>query len=87
MAMLQLMADCALRGERCTAMDAMNAVTILAPGTHRILPQSGRLLSLLAFGGDVTGLTIQGVHWQLQHAALTCRMPLGVSNRITADAA
>ena len=87
LAMLQLMADCALRGEQCTAIDAVNTVTVLAPGRYALAGEDGRLLSLLSFGERVTGVTLRGAEWQLERADLTQRFPLGISNRVTAEAA
>lgn len=87
MAALQCMAEGACRGEEHWAVDAMNRVTILTPGEHRLPKIDGMLLSLLAFGGDVRGVTLQGTKWPLKDAVLTATYPLGVSNVITAEAA
>lgn len=83
MAMLQLMADCALQGEICTAIDGINTVTILAPGTHVLPAREGHLLSLLSFSDQVTDICLSGTEWPLEHAVLSQRFPLGISNRIT----
>ena len=87
LAMLQLMADCAMRGEECMAVDAVNTVTILTPGTHILPRQEGTLLSLLSFSDRVTGVTLTGTEWPLEDGVLTQRYPLGISNRITAPEA
>lgn len=87
MAMLQLMADAALRGESCTAVDAVNTVTILTPGRYTLPAEEHTLLSLLSFSDMVWGITLTGTRWPLKDAELTQRYPLGISNRITAPCA
>lgn len=84
---LQCLADCALRGESAWMCDAHNRVTVLAPGSHRLPPMSGRKLSLLAFTPEVRGVTLTGVSYPLADATLTSRFPLGCSNEITSDEA
>ena len=83
LACLQLMADGALRGESFRAVDALNDLTILTPGTYTLPRREGRLLSLLAFSEQVEGITLQGTEWPLTDATLTQRYPLGISNVIT----
>ena len=39
-------------------------------------------LSLLALGGDCSGVTITGVQWELEDAQILQRRPFAVSNRI-----
>lgn len=41
----------------------------------------GTRVSVLAFGGDAYGVTERGLQWELEDAALSCAIPLGVSNR------
>ena len=41
----------------------------------------GTRVSVLAFGGDAYGVTECGLQWELEDAALSCAIPLGVSNR------
>ena len=80
LACLQTAADCALRGERLWLCDAVNRVTVLAPGEHVIPYVAGRKLSLLAFTDQVKGITLTGAAWELHDAELTSRYPLGCSN-------
>lgn len=42
----------------------------------------GQNLSLLTLGGDCSGVTIQGVQWELEDAELLQGRPFAVSNRI-----
>ena len=81
---LQCLYDCAMRGEDAWMADRTNRVTILLPGDYTLPAMPGRKLSLLAFTPEVTGVTLRGAEWELQDAALTSRIPLGVSNEATA---
>lgn len=87
LATLQCMADSAVRGECCWAVDETNRVTILAPGEYTLPRLDGRLLSLLAFSDQVTDVVLTGTQWPLDGAALTQRKPLGISNIIIEDQA
>ena len=51
----------------------------------RLLPDG--LLSVFALTGRAEGVTIRGVLYPLDGAALSCDFPLGVSNHITAESA
>ena len=86
-ACLQLMADYAARGCEVEALDAMNAVRVLAPGRYRLSRREGCLLSLLAFSDAVRGIDLRGTEWELEDAELTSRYPLGISNVILGEAA
>jgi len=44
----------------------------------------GQTVSLLAFGADVTGVTLAGFEYPLINATITPARPIGVSNRLTA---
>lgn len=80
---LQLLYDCALRGESAWMADHQNRVTILAPGKYVLEPMPGRKLSLLAYTPEVTGVTLTGAFWPLEDATLVSNRPLGVSNEAT----
>ena len=43
----------------------------------------GQTVSLLAFGADVTGVTLEGFEYPLRNATITLARPIGVSNRLT----
>ena len=81
---LQLLYDCALRGESAWMADGQNRVTVLTPGEYELAPIPGRKLSLLAYTPEVTGVTLTGASWPLKDATLTSRVPLGVSNEAVA---
>ena len=65
-------------GERVWLLDA-DRITIPK--------REGYYLSVLAYGGNATGVWERGVEYSLTDATLTTGYPLGVSNHITADAA
>ncbi len=61
---------------------------------HLVTPQDGlrafhapqdTRVSVLAFGGDAFGVTERGLTWELEDAALSNAVPLGVSNRNRAE--
>ena len=45
--------------------------------------QSGDILSLIPFGVDALGVSVNGVHWPLEQADLPLGPTLGISNRLT----
>ena len=49
--------------------------------------RNGFTLSVFAFGGDCSGVSLCGTAYPLENATLTPQFPLGVSNEITADEA
>ena len=49
--------------------------------------RDGFTLSVFAFGGDCTGVSLVGTAYPLENASLTPAFPLGVSNEIIADKA
>ncbi len=49
--------------------------------------RNGFTLSVFAFGGDCTGVSLVGTSYPLENATLTPQFPLGVSNEILADEA
>ncbi len=84
---LQCVYDCALRGETAWICDGVSRATVLTPGQYRLPAEAGRMLSLLAFDGDVSDVCLSGTEWPLCHAVLTGRYPLGCSNEFRAEAA
>lgn len=84
---LQLLYDAALRGEEAVLLGGFNRVQVLLPGSYRLPRRPGWKLSLLAYTPQVEGVTLRGVEYPLQGAALTNRFPLGVSNEWTAEEA
>lgn len=87
LANMQVLIDCALRGEEAWMCDAQNRVTALAPGQYHFAANelAGRKLSLLAATERVGGITLRGTEWELTDAELTQRWPFGVSNEVRAD--
>lgn len=63
------------------------AVTLMRPGRLALTAAGDRLLSVFAFGGTASGVTLEGVQYPLQDALLTPSFPLGVSNEITDEGA
>lgn len=54
----------------------------------RTLPRKdGFTLSVFAWDGDCSGVTLRGVHYPLENGVLTRHFPLGCSNEITAECA
>lgn len=43
----------------------------------------GQTVSLFAFGGDVTGVELEGFEYPLHNATITMSKPIGISNRLT----
>lgn len=86
-AAIQCMVDCANRGEDVWMCDATNRITALTPGRYTFPRMEGRKLSLFAYTPEVCGVCLHGTEWPLDHAGLTSRFPLGVSNEWTEEQA
>ena len=85
---LQLLASLAARGIRATLFGADGtAVTALASGESAAFSPRAGLLSVFAFGGTASGVTLSGVKYPLSDATLTPDRPLGVSNEFVGEAA
>jgi thiamine pyrophosphokinase len=89
-----LLAHPALRGIGVTLLDARTRASLLsAPGNEgtpvrRALPGPiGATVSLLPFGGDVTGITTEGLRYPLRDEPLHVGPARGLSNVRDADAA
>jgi thiamine pyrophosphokinase len=55
-------------------------VTLLQNAALRFPPAASGWLSLFVSGEEARGVTLRGLKYELTDAALTCGMPLGVSN-------
>lgn len=68
--------------------DAQNWMTIQTGGTVRQYPKRmGWYFSLLSLSNICTGVTVRGTKYTLEKGTLSARIPLGVSNEITAEQA
>lgn len=87
LANLQCLADCAMRGEAARMLEERNEITILSPGSYTFRKRNGYFFSLLAYSPEVSGANLAGTAWLLDHATLSNRFPLGISNKIIGDQA
>lgn len=84
------------RVEALSFEDGQNLVLMKAPGTFRVPAQGTALdgspvnrfhyFGLIAYGGNVEGLTITGAKYPLENHTLTPDTTLGVSNEVAAGA-
>ncbi|MDR3344070.1 MAG: thiamine diphosphokinase [Oscillospiraceae bacterium] len=84
---LQILAGLAREG--CGAViiaDGIRAAA-LSSSSMSLSPIYGRRVSILAFGGTASGVTLKGMRYPLNNAELDCFFPLGVSNSIIGDEA
>ena len=85
-ASITLCAKYALQGISITLFDEKNEITVLVPGVYE-LENSGKKLSLFAFGESVEGLCEKGVGYSLENYTLSPFDPLCVSNEIVCEKA
>lgn len=83
---IKLLAMALEQGKECILLDEHNRIRI----TDRPLKigkreQYGRYVSLFAFGGQVTGLTLRGFFYPLTEYDMVPENPIGTSNEITAE--
>jgi thiamine pyrophosphokinase len=83
LANLTLLAAAADRGIETRLLDEWCEI-ILVRQVAVIEGEIGQTVSLLAFGADVTGVTLEGFEYPLQNATIAPNRPIGVSNRLTA---
>ncbi|MFH1081034.1 MAG: thiamine diphosphokinase [Pseudomonadota bacterium] len=82
LANLTLLATAADRGIETRLLDEWCEI-ILVRRTATIEGDIGQTVSLLAFGADVTGVTLEGFEYPLQQATIAPNRPVGISNRLT----
>ncbi|MDO4521516.1 MAG: thiamine diphosphokinase [Eubacteriales bacterium] len=71
------------RGIPCCLVDAYNRIRMVDHGlTIGKEEQYGKYISLLAHGGPVTGLTLEGFFYPLKNHVLSADSALGISNEI-----
>ncbi len=74
------------QGVRAVMADEHGCTEMLLPGRHHVEAQAGMMLSLLPYGGMVSGLWVKNAEYELENAVLTTDFPLGVSNAFVGDA-
>ena len=79
-AALATAADYARRGCEITIADEQNEIHILTPGSYVYPACPDEKVSLFAFGGDVTGLFVEGLKYTVSDYTLSSYDPLCVSN-------
>ena len=70
-------------GAQAMVVDEWDQIQMLLPGDYILPVQKGWRLSLLAYGGEVRGVTLRDVQYPLADAVLTPDYPLGISNEFT----
>jgi thiamine pyrophosphokinase len=83
LANLTLLAAAADRGIEMRLLDEWCEI-FLVRQTAVIEGEIGQTVSLLVFGADVKGVTLEGFEYPLSNATITLAKPIGVSNRLTA---
>lgn len=73
-------ADYARKGCDITLVDEQNEIHLLIPGSYVYPACPDEKISLFAFGGDVTGLFIDGLKYSVSDYTLSPYDPLCVSN-------
>ncbi len=63
--------------------DEIHEVWLLAEGEHVVPPRPDCTVSLLPFGGDAHGVTVQHAAYPTQDAVFVTSFPIGVSNEFT----
>jgi thiamine pyrophosphokinase len=81
-----MLAKYAGKFDKIAILDGKNCVSLLLPGTTFISPEVfGRrftYMGLIAYGGDVSGLTVKGCKYNLSDHILTPDTTLAISNEI-----
>jgi thiamine pyrophosphokinase len=82
-----LLAHPALVGRDACLLDGRARIRLVGPGETAITGRVGDLVSLLAFGGDATGVTTRGLRYPLSDETLSIGPSRGLSNvRVASDA-
>jgi len=84
---LQILAGLAREGFGAAIIAEGVRVSALHSGSLTLASSHGRRVSVLAHGGSAEGVTLMGMRYPLNNAALDCFFPLGVSNEILGDEA
>jgi thiamine pyrophosphokinase len=83
LANLALLAAAADKGIETRLLDEWCEI-FLVRKTALIEGEIGQTVSLFAFGGDATGVTLEGFEYPLRNATMAPNRPIGVSNRLAA---
>ena len=80
LANIQTLAALAEAGMAGYLVDRHQIITALSNGTMVFPPEQTGFLSVFSHTDRCTGVTLKGLKYELEHAELTNRFPLGVSN-------
>lgn len=71
-----------IRGDGCRAVmyDKQSKAYVIKNEVTRVVGESGKGISIFAFGGLASGVTIRGLYYELSDGTLTPSFPIGVSN-------
>jgi thiamine pyrophosphokinase len=83
LANLGLLAAAADRGIETRLLDEWCEI-LLVRGQAIVTGEAGQTVSLVAFGADAAGVTLEGFEYPLRNAPIARSRPVGVSNRLTA---
>lgn len=84
-AALTVAARYAQMGCNVVLADEQNEIHVLTPGEYAFSTACGSIVSLFAFGGEVTGLSAEHLAYSLDRFTLSPLDPLCVSNAATSD--
>lgn len=74
------MSQIVTKGGSVCSLGAHEKIIMLSPGVHHIPVERERHLSILPFGGPVSGITLKNTFYPLENAEMTMENPLGISN-------
>jgi thiamine pyrophosphokinase len=74
-------------GDDATLMDDGYATRLIKNEATRVQGEPGKTLSVFAYGGVASGVTLRGLYYPLENGELTPSFALGVSNKFTGDEA
>ena len=81
---LQFLAD---RGAKAYLVGKEQIVTVLKDGTIHFPADFSGILSAFCMGKDAIGVSIRGLHYELENGVLSAGFPLGVSNHFVGKTA
>ncbi len=84
---LQTLQFLANRGARGYLVGLKQIATVIQNDSLTFEAGKEGYVSVFAFGGDATGVTVEGLHYGLENGCLTAGFPLGVSNRFVGEKA
>lgn len=83
LANLQLLAFLSQSGKRGFLFDKANVITAITDQTLAFREIASGVISIFSCTDKSTGVTLQGLKYELNNAVLTNTFPLGVSNEFT----